>query len=49
LQTFPLRYWFSLARGKEHTALLIGNALPPRLIESVARPLVTHLALSDRT
>lgn len=35
LQTFPLRYRFSLARGKEHAALLIGNALPPRLIRTL--------------
>ena len=39
LQTFPRRYFFSMDRGKEHTALMIGNALPPRLIQRVATPL----------
>jgi DNA (cytosine-5)-methyltransferase 1 len=37
LQTFPRYYWFSLRRGKEHAAAMIGNALPPRLIARVAR------------
>lgn len=37
LQTFPRHYWFSLKRGKEHAAAMIGNALPPRLIARVAR------------
>ncbi len=36
LQSFPKGYRFSLIRGKEHAALLIGNALPPALIRRVA-------------
>lgn len=39
LQTFPRRYRFALDRGKDHTALMIGNALPPLLIRRVAKPL----------
>jgi DNA (cytosine-5)-methyltransferase 1 len=48
LQTFPRRYFFSLARGKEHAALLIGNALPPRLIAAVARPLARAIRATSR-
>lgn len=43
LQTFPPGYYFSMARGKEHVALLIGNALPPLLIKRVALPIAQHL------
>lgn len=43
LQSFPRRYSVSLKRGKEHAALMIGNALPPRLIRHVARHLRDHL------
>jgi len=32
LQSFPKSYWFSLNRGKEAAALMIGNALPPAFI-----------------
>jgi site-specific DNA-cytosine methylase len=32
LQTFPRRYKFPVAAGKEAIALLIGNALPPEFI-----------------
>lgn len=47
LQTFPRRYFFSLDGGKEHAALLIGNALPPALIRRFASPLAKRL-LADR-
>lgn len=43
LQTFPPRYWFSLRRGKYPLAALIGNALPPRFIETIAAPLARQL------
>lgn len=36
LQTFPSDYYFSLERGKEHAAAMIGNALPPRMIRTFA-------------
>lgn len=32
LQTFPINYCFSLARGRNLAALMIGNALPPEFI-----------------
>lgn len=40
LQSFPPKYQFSLARGKEHLALQIGNALPPEMIRRIARSLL---------
>jgi DNA (cytosine-5)-methyltransferase 1 len=36
LQTFPAGYVFSMDRGKEHAAAMIGNALPPRMIKAFA-------------
>ena len=36
LQSFPPDYRFTLARGKEHAALQIGNAFPPALIRPIA-------------
>ena len=36
LQSFPPSYYFSLERGKEHAAAMIGNALPPRMIKVFA-------------
>jgi DNA (cytosine-5)-methyltransferase 1 len=35
-QSFPLKYHFSLDRGKQSVALMIGNALPPVFIEAHA-------------
>jgi DNA (cytosine-5)-methyltransferase 1 len=43
LQSFPATYSFSLARGKEHAAMMIGNALPPVLIAQLADPIRRHL------
>ena len=43
LQTFPMNYKFSLARGKDSVALMIGNALPPNFIENHARQFVLHI------
>lgn len=43
LQTFPRQYQFSLEGGKERAALIIGNALPPRLISRVAKPIRMHI------
>jgi len=37
LQTFPPKYRFASERGKEHIAMQIGNAFPPRLIMPFAR------------
>lgn len=36
LQSFPKRYFFSLDRGKELAALMIGNALPPKFVKTHA-------------
>lgn len=43
LQSFPSTYWFSLKGGKEAAALMIGNALPPKLVEAHARAIRAHL------
>jgi DNA (cytosine-5)-methyltransferase 1 len=43
LQTFPRRYFFSLARGKSSAASLIGNALPPEFIRRHARSVFQFL------
>jgi DNA (cytosine-5)-methyltransferase 1 len=36
LQTFPKNYYFSLKRGRQGAALMIGNALPPTFIKAHA-------------
>lgn len=43
LQTFPRAYKFSLSKGKESVALMIGNALPPEFIKRQAKTLISHL------
>jgi len=43
LQTFPDDYYFSLKRGKEAAALMIGNALPPRFIRQQGEAIAKHL------
>lgn len=43
LQTFPLKYKFSVERGKEAIALMIGNALPPEFIRRHAIEYRKHL------
>lgn len=43
LQTFPPSYKFSLKKGKDFTALMIGNALPPDLIYAHAKKYKEHL------
>ncbi|CQQ64982.1 DNA cytosine methyltransferase [Yersinia enterocolitica] len=43
LQTFPKSYSFSLERGREFVALMIGNALPPAFICAHATKIVEHL------
>ncbi len=40
LQSFPGKYRFSIARGKEHLALQIGNALPPEMIRRIAKSIL---------
>ena len=44
LQTFPPDYFFSLRRGKQSAALLIGNALPPEFIRRQAESIASKLA-----
>jgi DNA (cytosine-5)-methyltransferase 1 len=44
LQTFPLRYSFSLSRGKLAVALMIGNALPPEFVRRHALQIERALA-----
>jgi DNA (cytosine-5)-methyltransferase 1 len=48
LQTFPEQYKFSLARGKDSVALMIGNALPPLFIEQHAKQYLVHLKEASR-
>ena len=43
LQTFPQDYIFSLDRGKDAVALMIGNALPPEFIRQHATEYLIHL------
>lgn len=43
LQTFPQDYIFSLDRGKDAVALMIGNALPPEFIKQHATEYLIHL------
>lgn len=43
LQSFPQDYFFSLRRGKDSVALMIGNALPPKFIRQQGEALVKHL------
>lgn len=43
LQTFPQDYIFSLDRGKDAVALMIGNALPPEFIKQHAAEYLIHL------
>ena len=43
LQSFPIEYYFSLDRGKTGASSLIGNALPPKLIESLASEVKNYL------
>lgn len=47
LQTFPSRYKFSVARGKESVALMIGNALPPEFIRRQAVEYISHLKTTE--
>lgn len=43
LQTFPSNYYFSLKRGRQGAALMIGNALPPAFIKIHAQAVKKHL------
>lgn len=43
LQTFPPDYKFSLSKGKDSVALMIGNALPPEFIRRHANEIRKHL------
>lgn len=45
LQTFPRDYYFSLRRGKDSAALMIGNALPPKFILQQGVAIAKHLNL----
>ena len=43
LQTFPATYKFSLNRGRDKVALMIGNALPPKFIQHHAIEIAKHI------
>lgn len=43
LQTFPADYYFSLAKGRDFAALMIGNALPPSFIHAHAMKIKEHI------
>lgn len=45
LQTFPMDYYFSLVRGRDFAALMIGNALPPSFIYAHAQEIKKHLEI----
>lgn len=47
LQTFPTDYYFSLRRGKDSAALMIGNALPPKFIRQQGESILKHLESVD--
>lgn len=48
LQSFPQNYFFSLERGKSGAAQMIGNAFPPRFVESHALQIREHLERISR-
>ena len=48
LQGFPEDYWFSLERGKYAAARMIGNALPPPLIERLACSVYDYLSSTPK-
>ena len=48
LQTFPPNYKFSLSKGKDAAALMIGNALPPEFIRRHAKTIKKHLESIDK-
>lgn len=43
LQTFPAEYFFSLEKGRDFAALMIGNALPPSFIHAHAVKIKDHI------
>lgn len=43
LQSFPVNYRFSMSKGKDGIALMIGNALPPEFIKRQALQIREHL------
>ncbi|MGK4354218.1 DNA cytosine methyltransferase [Enterobacter cloacae] len=43
LQTFPAEYYFSLEKGRDFAALMIGNALPPSFIHAHAMKIKEHI------
>jgi DNA (cytosine-5)-methyltransferase 1 len=49
LQTFPGRYKFDLAAGKQGVALMIGNALPPELVRRQAMEIKRAFARNTAT
>jgi DNA (cytosine-5)-methyltransferase 1 len=49
LQGFPPNYFFSLDRGKQAAAAMIGNALPPPFVAAHALVIQQALALTAGT
>lgn len=47
LQTFPPEHYFSLSSGKFSAAAMIGDALPPRLVQAQAATVLAHLNARD--
>jgi DNA (cytosine-5)-methyltransferase 1 len=47
LQSFPSSYKFSLTRGKNLAALLIGNSLPPEFARRNVQPLLDYIKRSS--
>lgn len=48
LQTFPDGYYFSLSKGRDFAALMIGNALPPLFIKVHAEKIYEHIKQYSR-
>lgn len=49
LQTFPKDYKFSLRSGRRKVGILIGNALPPKLVEHHARKMISHILSAPKS
>lgn len=49
LQGFPISYKFNVAHGKESIALMIGNALPPPLIQAHAALLISAISKNGKS
>lgn len=47
LQSFPPKYKFSMSKGRDSVALMIGNALPPTFVQRHASAIRKHLEVFE--